>query len=101
MEENVKVNPVVEEKVNPVVEPKAEPAAPAASVVQPKSWMVTLLLCFFVGALGAHRFYTGKTGTAILMLVTLGCCGIWSLIDLITIVTGSFKDAAGNDLVRD
>lgn len=101
MEENVKVDPVVEEKVNPVVEPKVEPAAPVVPAMEPKKWMVTLLLCIFVGGLGAHRFYTGKTGTAILMLVTLGCCGIWTLVDLITIITGSFKDAAGQDLVRD
>lgn len=29
-----------------------------------KSWVVALLLCFFVGFLGVHRFYVGKVGTA-------------------------------------
>ncbi len=65
-----------------------------------KSWMVALLLCFFLGGLGAHRFYVGKTGTAVVQLLTLGGCGIWALIDLIMIIIGKFKDAQGGDLQR-
>jgi TM2 domain-containing membrane protein YozV len=64
--------------------------------VSDKEWLMTLMLCIFLGAFGIHRFYTGKTGTAIAMLLTLGGCGIWTLIDIIMIATGSFKDA--NDL---
>ena len=59
-------------------------------------WLVTLLLCAFLGSLGVHRFYAGKIGTGILMLVTLGGCGIWWLIDLIMIVTNSFTDDEGH-----
>ncbi len=59
-------------------------------------WLITLLLCFFVGALGVHRFYHGKIGTGVLMLVTLGCFGIWTLIDLIMIIVGKFTDKYGN-----
>jgi len=61
-----------------------------------KNWLVTLLLCFFLGGLGAHRFFVGKIGTGIVMLVTLGGFGIWSLIDLIVIIIGKFKDSEGN-----
>lgn len=60
-----------------------------------KEWIVTLLLCLFLGGLGAHRFYVGKVGTGILQLITLGGCGIWTLIDLIMILTEKFKDKDG------
>lgn len=63
-----------------------------------KNWLVTLLLCLFVGGIGIHRFYVGKIGTGILQLITLGGCGIWTLIDLIIIVTGNFTDSNGNPI---
>ncbi len=61
-----------------------------------KGFVPALLLCFFLGALGVHRFYVGKIGTGILMLLTLGGLGIWNLIDFIMIAVGSFKDKEGN-----
>ena len=63
--------------------------------ISPKSRLAAALLCFFFGCFGAHRFYLRKTGTAILMLVTLGGVGIWALVDLIFILTGSFRDKDG------
>ena len=60
-----------------------------------KSRLVALLLCFFLGYLGVHRFYVGKVGTGVLMIFTLGGLGIWYLIDLIMIAIGSFKDSNG------
>ena len=54
-----------------------------------------ILLCFFLGGLGVHRFYAGKIGTGILMLITLGGLGIWTLIDFVIIVLGNFKDGDG------
>jgi TM2 domain-containing membrane protein YozV len=60
-----------------------------------KSQLTALLLCIFVGVIGVHRFYLGYTGIGILMLCTLGCCGIFTLIDLIRIITGDLKPKDG------
>lgn len=65
-----------------------------------RSRLACLLLCFFLGWLGAHRFYVGKTGTAILMLCTAGGLGVWIVVDLIFIVSGCFRDKEGLRVVR-
>ncbi len=71
-----------------------------AGLVSEKEWLTTLLLAIFLGGLGIHRFYTGHTGIAVVQLLTLGGCGIWTLIDVIMIATGSFKDSAGLPLKK-
>jgi TM2 domain-containing membrane protein YozV len=65
-----------------------------------KSWVVALLLCLFLGTLGAHRFYVGKIGTGVVQLLTLGGLGVWVLIDLIMIIVGKFADKDGHALAR-
>lgn len=57
--------------------------------------LVLALVCFFLGGLGIHRFMVGKIGTGVLMLVTLGGLGIWTLIDFIMILMGKFSDKEG------
>jgi TM2 domain-containing membrane protein YozV len=68
--------------------------------MEQKDWLVTLLLCIFLGGLGIHRFYTGHIGIGIIQLLTLGGCGIWALIDLIMIITDKYKDANGQPLLK-
>lgn len=68
--------------------------------VSPKKRLVALLLCFFFGGLGIHRFYVGKIGTGIIWLLTIGVLGIGALVDLIMIAAGSFKDKDGKVLTE-
>lgn len=49
---------------------------------------------------GAHRFYVGKTGTAIIQLLTLGGLGVWAMIDCILIIVGAFTDGEGNKITQ-
>ena len=67
-----------------------------SKVVKDNRGLITILLCWFLGVFGAHRFYTGHTTIGVIQLLTLGGCGIWMLIDFIIILTGNFKDAEGN-----
>ena len=65
-----------------------------------KDWMVTLLLSILLGGLGVDRFYAGHIGLGVLKLLTAGGCGIWWLIDLIKIITGSFVDGDGKVIAK-
>jgi len=60
-----------------------------------KSRATALILAWFLGWLGAHRFYTGRTVSAVFMILTFGGLGIWALVDLIVVASGSFKDSKG------
>ena len=69
-------------------------------VMSDKGFVPVILLCFFLGGLGLHRFYVGKIGTGILMLLTLGGLGIWVIYDFVMIVIGNFTDKEGLPLRR-
>jgi hypothetical protein len=60
-----------------------------------KSRLVTLILAGLLGPFGAHRFYTGRTRSGILMAATIGGLGIWYMYDLIVVAAGGFYDAEG------
>jgi len=80
--------------------------------ISPKSRLAVTLFAWFLGIFGAHRFYLGKTGTAVGMLILgilylltvwiwglgfifLVAVGIWALIDFIFAVAGIMKDKEG------
>ncbi len=68
-----------------------------------KSLLIATILSalfFFTGLGGLHRFYIGKIGTGILMLLTLGGLGIWAIIDLIVLITGNFRDRDNNRITN-
>ena len=69
--------------------------AEAEPSVSAKSRLATALLAVLpalVGFNGIHRLYLGKYITAILMFLTLGGLGIWTIIDLVAILRGKMKD---------
>lgn len=71
---------------------------PASNRANEDRWLIALILCILVGSLGVHRFYTGNIVTGVLMLITLGGCGVWTIIDLIMIAANTYRDSNGNTL---
>jgi TM2 domain-containing membrane protein YozV len=63
--------------------------------LQSKTTMI--LVSWFLGALGIHRLMMGYSNWW-LQLITFGGCGIWSLVDMIRIITGDMKMADGREL---
>lgn len=68
--------------------------------ISEKTRGVALPVAVLLGVFGAHRFYVGKTGTGLLMLGTMGGCGLWYLYDLILLAAGEFRDADGRRVIR-
>lgn len=66
-----------------------------------KNKLTAILLSIFVGGLGIDRFYLGYTGLGVAKLLTLGGLGIWALIDLIMVCTGSLRPADGSPWEED
>ena len=79
-----------------------------------KHFTAVLLLCFFLGFFGLHRFYVGRPITGTIQLTSLGGLGLWAhadlgviqfailgglalwaLTDLIVIVIENFRDKEG------
>lgn len=82
-----------------------------------KKWLTALLLCIFLGGLGVHNFYAGRTGVgagqlvlwlvgfflfffAIGIFLWIGLA-VWVIIDLVAIISGNFKDGQGRLLQKD
>lgn len=62
-----------------------------------KSKTTAIILSVLLGQLGVDRFYLGYVGLGVVKLITCGGFGIWWLIDLIMICTGSLKPADGSE----
>ena len=65
-----------------------------------KSKMVALILCIlgFFGLAGFHRMYVGKVGSGVLHFFTAGLCYIGTILDLLSILSGGFRDSYGQPL---
>jgi len=84
-----------------------------------KNWLTTLLLCWFLGFFGIHRFYAGRIGEGALMLywtivsalatylnlyLGLACfVGVGAVVvyDFIIIAMKRFKDCYGREIVQE
>ena len=55
------------------------------SIAEFKDPTITTIISVLVGSLGVDRFMLGDTGMGILKLLTLGCCGIMTIVDWFTI----------------
>ena len=78
----------------------AAPGRPLDPNASPRLLLPAVLLCFWFGVFGVHRFYVGKVGTGLLQLFTFGGLGLWALIDLIILVCGAFTDGEGRKLTQ-
>ena len=65
---------------------------PQEPEVSKRSRGVAMVLAFFGGIFGLHRFYVDKPKTALAMLFTVGGCFVWYLYDLVLIAAGEFRD---------
>ena len=90
----------VSPEVQQVVKPTAKLAEPGVSPRR-RLWALLLAAAAFVTPVaGLHRLYVDKIGTGILWMLTWGVLGIGTVIDLILIVSGNFRDKLGRRLLR-
>lgn len=75
-------------------------AMPATPPVSDHNRIAAALLAFFLGPLGVHRFYLGRTGSGVLMLILsitligLLITGPWALVDFIRYLLMSDREFA-------
>ena len=76
------------------VEPPPPISLKPVPAADQKSFYTAFFLCLFLGIFGAHRFYLGVEN-GLFQLLTLGGCGIWTLVDLVRLLTNDFPDGRG------
>lgn len=87
--------------------------------VSKKDWLTSLVLCWFLGFFGVHRFYAGKLGSGALMLygtIVAACAlavnpyfgaigfvimGAFVVNDFLNILLKTFKDCYGKEISDD
>lgn len=68
--------------------------------VSPYSRSVAMIFVLLLGIVGGHRFYTGRIGSALAMIFTLGGLGLWWIFDIVMVATGQFRDIDGKKVTE-
>ena len=75
---------------------RVRPRGPASD----RNRLTALLLCVFIGFLGAHRFYVGRVGSGLVWFFTGGLLFVGVIYDAVMIATGEFQDEDGRRLLH-
>jgi LSD1 subclass zinc finger protein len=89
-----------EDEAVPPPPPSAQDGVVLEAPESNKSWGTTLFLACTLGIWGAHRYYVGRVGSAVIQTFTLGGFYFWWIIDIIAILAGNFTDVQGRPLNR-
>lgn len=60
-----------------------------------RHFLILFFFSFMWGTFGVDRMYMGLYGSGILKLLTFGGLGLWTLTDMIVVMTGTFRDKEG------
>ncbi|MDR2339830.1 MAG: TM2 domain-containing protein [Deltaproteobacteria bacterium] len=69
--------------------------------ISPKKRNVVILLCYFLGMFGVHRFYLGKILSGVFMALTLGGLTVWQFIDFVLAINGPLTDSQGRAIGKE
>ncbi|MEO6109607.1 MAG: TM2 domain-containing protein [Candidatus Saccharimonadales bacterium] len=88
------------ENSDPVKIEPVEPLKPIKKMPRQRHFLAVFFISFMWGTFGVDRFYMGYWVTGFLKLMTFGGFGLWAMIDLIIIMTGTMKDKQGRDMLQ-
>ncbi len=64
-------------------------------------WTTVFLFSVFLGIFGLDRMVSGRIGLGLLKLITAGGCGLWYVLDIVSLIYGTYRDGRGDLLVRE